>query len=149
MNKFDDMMCWLSAHNSDFAQVVAIDAAFDVFTRAWCVSELAQAHTMGMRQHLKLMNIRSLQENEEQLRKIRIENMQASRPQDVEEILARIPDKMLFNEKLQKLLFESLLPRWYDLDGREQFAVIGNVARWQTVINRRGSVGVTSYRQDS
>ena len=60
MNKFYDMMAYTFAHDPDFTQVVAIDAKFDLFTRAWCVSELAKAHTMGMKQQLKVLSVRAL-----------------------------------------------------------------------------------------
>ena len=35
---------YLSAQDSEFAQVIAVDAQFDLFTRAWCVSELEKAY---------------------------------------------------------------------------------------------------------
>merc|ERR1712048_701815 len=44
MNKFDDMMELLSATDSNFAQVIAVDASFELFSRAWCVAEIAAAH---------------------------------------------------------------------------------------------------------
>ena len=47
MNKFDDMMALLARENPDFAEVVAVDASLDLFGRAWCVAELAEAHRMG------------------------------------------------------------------------------------------------------
>merc|ERR1712176_1383250 len=40
MNKFSDMMAFISSTNSEFEQVVAIDPGFDLFSRAWCVDEL-------------------------------------------------------------------------------------------------------------
>ena len=56
MNKFDDMMALLARENPDFAEVVAVDASLDLFGRAWCVAELAEAHRMGMAQRLKMRN---------------------------------------------------------------------------------------------
>ena len=38
MNKFDDMMQLISAENQEFAQVIAIDASFVLFSRACCCS---------------------------------------------------------------------------------------------------------------
>merc|ERR1711974_174809 len=96
MNKFDKMMAYLSACDANFAQVIAVDAAFDLFTRAWCVSELAKAHAMGLKQHLKLLNVRSLVTHSKRLRALRIQNMKATRPEDVAEILAGIPNKKSF-----------------------------------------------------
>ena len=142
-------MAYLSAHDPNFAQVVAVDAEFDTFTRAWCVSELAKAHAMGMQQHLKLLNVRALERRAGRLRNLRIENMKATRPEDVAQILAGIPDKAAFNAKLQSLLFHTLLPQWRNLDAREQMAVIGRIARWQGLVNTRRSIGVCQYRQDA
>ena len=73
-----------------------------------------------MKQHLKLLNKRSLEEHAEQLHNLRIENMTASRPEDVVEILSGIPDKVEFNSQLQHLLFDTLIPNWHNLDAREQ-----------------------------
>merc|ERR1712187_638065 len=88
MNKFDEMMGYLSAHDKKFAQVVAVDAEINLFTRAWCVSELARAHATGMKQHLKLLNARALETHSERLRTLKIEEMQAARKEDTVEILA-------------------------------------------------------------
>jgi len=59
---------------------------------------------------------------------LRIENMKASRPEDIVEILAAIPDKVAFNDQLQALLFENLIPNWNNLDVQEQMVVIGRIA---------------------
>ena len=50
MNKFDPMMILLSAMGPDFSQVVAVDAEFVIFSRAWCVAEIVAAHEVGKRQ---------------------------------------------------------------------------------------------------
>ena len=80
MNKFDDMMKHIFLTNPSFSQVIAVDAEFDLFTRAWCVSEIAQASTMGMRQHLKLLNVRSLESNAKRLQTLRVESCQPGVP---------------------------------------------------------------------
>jgi len=147
MNKFHDMMGYLSAHNPSFSQVIAAGATFHLFTRAWCVSELAKADAAGMRQHLKVLNVRALQEHESRLRSLKIEDMQASRPEDIEEILAGIPDKELFNRNLQNLIFEKLLPTWHNLDAQDQSAIVGRVARWQAAAALLGD-SIYEYRQD-
>lgn len=49
-------MAYLFQQNPWFAQVVAVDAELTLFTRAWCVAELAQGQRMGMAQSLKLRN---------------------------------------------------------------------------------------------
>ena len=88
-----------------------------------------------MRQSLVIVNSETLEANAAFLRTIRTGNMRATRPQDVVEILARVPDKKLFNSNLQKLLFEDLIPQWSDLDAEQRFEAIGQVARWQQIAN--------------
>ena len=137
MNKFDHMMAYLVARDASFEQVVAVDADFNLFTRAWCVSELAKAFVTGMKQSLKLLNVRSLQKHKEALEGLRIENMQASRPEDIADILADIPDKALFNGFLQRMIFHSLIPNWSNLDALNQAVQIARVARWQGLAAKR------------
>ena len=77
-------------------------------------------YQMGMKQHLKMLNKRSLEEHARHLRSLRIESMTAYRPEDVVEILSAIPDKAEFNSQLRHLLFDTLIPNWNNLDAREQ-----------------------------
>ena len=119
------------ARDANFEQVIAVDAHYDLFTRAWCVSELAMAFGMGMKQNLKLLSVRSLHDHKETLQDLKIERMEASRPEDIVEILAAIPDKALFNAKLQSMIFQSIIPSWNNIDALEQAVSIGRVARWQ------------------
>ena len=52
-----------------------------------------------------------------------MENMKASRPEDVVEILANIPDKEVLDAKLQELIFNShlgLLAAWKNADALQQ-----------------------------
>jgi len=149
MNKFDDMMGLLAATDKDFAQVVAVDAAYGLFTRAWCVAELAEAHQMGMVQRLKVVSAGSITRNEGMLRSLQVENMQASRPEDVADILAKISDKAAFNEALQNLIFggNGLIANWRDLDGEQQVARMGQCLRWSDARARHGTAG--GMRQSS
>ena len=91
MNKFDDMMLHVAKQNPLHRHVVAVDSSFAVFERAWCVSEIYTANDIGLHQHLVIRSRDDLIENETLLRHLRIENMQASRQEDVEEILRRGP----------------------------------------------------------
>lgn len=134
MNKFKDMMSFLASTDIAFAQVVAVDKKYELFDRAWCVCELAQASEAGMTQRLKIADMMSLEANECQLRNLKVENMQASRREDVEEILAGIPDVPQFNQKLQRLIFDDtsgLISACRRQDTRKQMAHIGRLARWQ------------------
>ena len=148
MNKFDEMMALLCTTNKRFAQVIAVDAKFDLFTRAWCVSELAQADSMGMKQHLKRLNFRCLDENSDRLRQLRVENMQASRKEDIDEILNNILDVAAFNNNMQTLLFQKIIPQWQQLDARDQMARIGQIVRWQCLVSSRNTYGMYAQRQD-
>ena len=133
MNKFDDMMALLARENPDFAEVVAVDASLDVFGRAWCVAELAEAHRMGMAQSLKMRNKETLLRRQLTLQGLKVENMKASRPEDVEEILAKIPDKEAFNAKLQELIFDSnvgLVAAWKNADALQQMEEVSHLLKW-------------------
>jgi len=142
VNKFGEMMKLLAASDHDFEQVVAIDAGFSVFSRAWCIAELAVAHAVGMKQHLKLPSAQALEGQEHGLRSLRIEDMESSRPEDKGEILDSIPDKDAFNARLQRLLFEDLLPAWYDLNGLEQMERLARLLKRQdAVVGRQLFIG--------
>eukprot|EP00928_Gymnodinium_smaydae_P050579 TRINITY_DN34130_c0_g1_i1.p1 TRINITY_DN34130_c0_g1~~TRINITY_DN34130_c0_g1_i1.p1 ORF type:complete len:583 (-),score=89.14 TRINITY_DN34130_c0_g1_i1:397-2112(-) len=143
MNKFDDMMEYLAGTNSKFAQVIAVDASFELFGRAWCVAEVAAAHKMGLRQSLKVMSKRCVDDNSKQLQDLRIENMAASRPEDVQGILDKIPNVDEFNSKLQELIFEAFAD-WNSLDGRRQIEILGRLTRWQAWQNKLGTKEVGS-----
>jgi len=138
MNKFDDMMEFLSASEGGFSQVVAVDASFVLFSRAWCVAEIATAHKMGMRQWIKMVSSQVLNKHEPKLRELHIAEMEATRPQDKEEILAKIPDQVAFDQHLQKLLFSDLLDAWKRMD-IGQLGHVGHMLRWQEVAHRHGT----------
>lgn len=139
MNKFDDMMKYLSASNSNFAQVIAVDASFMLFSRAWCVAEIAAAHKMGMLQRMKVVSVASLNEHEPRLRVLRIEDMEATRKEDRDEILAKIPDTAAFDRHLQMLLFSDLLPAWRRMDVARKLGRVGHVIRWKQVAALQGT----------
>ena len=46
INKFDDMMSFL-ATTGGCRQVIAVDKSLDLFRRAWCVAEIAEAKTFA------------------------------------------------------------------------------------------------------
>ena len=56
MNKFDDMMSFLACRDPSFAEVVVVDTSLELFNRAWCMAELAEAQRMGMAQSLLVRN---------------------------------------------------------------------------------------------
>eukprot|EP00434_Breviolum_minutum_P024620 symbB.v1.2.021741.t1/scaffold1878.1/size97411/2 len=159
MNKFDDMMALLARENPDFAEVVAVDASLDLFGRAWCVAELAEAHRMGMAQSLKIRNKETLLRRQLTLQDLKVEQMKASRPEDVVEILAKIPDKEAFNAKLQELIFDSnvgLVAAWKNADALQQMEEVSHLLNSQTKLppapsrlTGRGTMGDGSDRNDN
>eukprot|EP00933_Yihiella_yeosuensis_P040133 TRINITY_DN3434_c3_g1_i1.p1 TRINITY_DN3434_c3_g1~~TRINITY_DN3434_c3_g1_i1.p1 ORF type:complete len:351 (-),score=68.57 TRINITY_DN3434_c3_g1_i1:239-1204(-) len=140
MNKFDDMIAFLAANDENFSQVVAVDTAFSLFTRAWCVAELAISYNMGMSQHVVVHSTKCLLERQESLRHLKVQDMKATRPEDAQEILAKIPDKDEFNSQLQMLIFETLLAKWSTLDVSQRLRRVGVTARWQKRAYERGMV---------
>ncbi|CAE8639125.1 unnamed protein product [Polarella glacialis] len=133
MNKFDSMMHWLAATDTSFYQVVAVDAGFELFGRAWCVAELAEAHSIGMCQQLKVVSAAALEENAHKLRDLKVQEMRASRQEDVDEILAKIPDHETFNQQLHDMIFYSVISGWTDLDEQQKLDKAAHIARWQLV----------------
>lgn len=127
------MMSYLAATDENFEQVCTIDVNFRLFSRAWCVSELSVANIQGIRQSLKIYSTGSLDQHAEELKKMKVENMNATRPEDKEDILAGIPDKKTFDEALQCLIFDDLIPSWKHFDDQEQLSRVGRRARWFTV----------------
>ena len=133
MNKFDDMMFHIARSNPRHRHVVAVDSSFVVFERAWCVSEIYTGSSLGLHQHLIIRSRDDLQGHDLKLRHLRIENMQASRQEDVDEILRKIQDVDGFNAKFQELLFDprdGLFSQVLRLDGMNQMERIGRFLRW-------------------
>mmetsp|Transcript_94271 Transcript_94271/g.250317 ORF Transcript_94271/g.250317 Transcript_94271/m.250317 type:complete len:348 (-) Transcript_94271:141-1184(-) len=133
MNKFDDMMCYLAATDQGFRQIIAVDRGFELFSRAWCIAELAAAHEMGMVQLLKVSSADNLDRQEQKLHNLKVREMKASRPEDVIEILNKIADKEEFDRRVQELLFGSIFANWRNLDTEEQLKHAGRMARWECV----------------
>jgi len=128
MNKFSDMIGFLAAMNDEFEHVIAVDAHMEVFTRAWVISEIAQSHQMGVHQHIKLRDSSVLDKYANQLRHLRVEHMQATRKEDVEEILSGIPDKDAFNRHLRDVIFNTqhgLLASWKGADAAQRMVQVG------------------------
>merc|ERR1712232_1445408 len=100
-----------------------------------------------MRQSMKVESLQSLDDHEQELRGFHIENMEATRPEDREEILRKIPDREAFDRRVQVLLFEDLLPSWRRMDVALQLHRVGLFVRWQGVAVARGSLRIYDPRQ--
>ncbi len=122
-------MAFLAATDEDFSQVVAIDRHFMLFSRAWCIAELAAAFDSGLCQHMKICCAANLDEHEDSMKGLRIQDMEASRPDDVKEILAKIPEPDAFNERLRSIILESLIPNWRCMDVEAKMRRFGRLAR--------------------
>lgn len=129
MNKFDNVMEFLSRTEPAFGQLVAVDADFRLFQRAWCVAELYAARRMRLPQRMRLLSERSLRQHQHELEDLRVEDMRASNPADKQMILGKISDLEAFNQEIQDMIFDEdgLLQAWRD--GFDMIAFLGEVAR--------------------
>merc|ERR1711879_586515 len=107
---------------------VAVDLDFRLFQRTWCIAELHKASVLGLSQFLRLPCQQSLNDRTHELQNLRVESMQASRPEDRRMILDRIRDKEAFDARMQRLIFsrEGLIQNWFY--GRAMFDLMGQVA---------------------
>jgi len=111
LNKFDDMMALLCHERPGFRQLIAVDQHFDLFTRAWCVAELVQAHRAEIPQSVRVLSSQVLDVNADdfgiyvKLATLTVKTCAASRIEDRDAILKRIPDLEEFDAQLQALIF--------------------------------------------
>ena len=135
VNKFDDMMHHL-ASTGVCRQVIAVDQSLDLFMRAWCVAEIAEARRLQMNQALKLASKATIMQRARTLENVDVENMQASSEADKELILHKIRDSTgigKFNQDLQTLIFDpnsGLLASWSAMDSYQQIGEVGRLIRW-------------------
>jgi len=132
VNKFDDMMYHL-ATTGKCRQVIAVDQSLDLFRRAWCVAEIAEARRLQMDQSLKLSSKATLQEGARTLQNLDVREMQASCERDKELILARIEDIDDFNAKVQALIWDpksGLVASWAAMDSLQQIGEAGRLIKW-------------------
>jgi len=122
MDKFDEMIGYLSVVVPAFSQVVAVDMNFTAFTRIWCIAELAEARKMDLQQFLLVHSDHALQKNLHKIEKLDVRDAQASVPEDKDRVLEKIDDKDSFNESVRQLLLDrnvGLLTRFlFDLHGQ-------------------------------
>jgi hypothetical protein len=110
MDKFDDMMRLLKEEEASigsFGQVIAVDRKFELFTRAWCVAEIAEAAKSRIPQFLKLASSESVDTNFDKIDELDVRKCKASRQEDKDHILWKIERSTtveLFNEELCRLI---------------------------------------------
>lgn len=142
INKFDDMM-YLLAMTGGCRQVIAVDKSLDLFRRAWCVAEIAEAKRLQMDQSLKLLSKTTLQERAGTLENLDVRDMRASSEKDKELILGKIEDVDDFNAKLQVLIFDpksGLVATWNAMDSLQQIGEVGRLIRWGLADGGSGKV---------
>ena len=69
-----------------------MDKSLDLFRRAWCVAEIADAKRLQMDQSLKLLSKATLQARARTLENLDVQDMRASSEKDKELILGKIED---------------------------------------------------------
>ena len=135
VNKFDDMMHHLVEAGS-CKQVIAVDESLDLFQRAWCVAEIAEAKRLQMNQALKVTSKATILQRAQSLANLDITNMRAACDADKKLILEKIENSMSikqFNAELRSLIFDpksGLLASWHAMDSAQQLAEVGRLVRW-------------------
>ena len=135
INKFDDMMYHL-ATTGGCRQVIAVDRSVDLFNRAWCVAEIAEAKQLEMNQALLLAGKTAIMKHVHTLENLDVRNMHASSDTDKRLILNKIENSMgidQFNTELQSLIFDpksGLLASWQSMDTLQQIGEVGRLIRW-------------------
>jgi hypothetical protein len=126
MNKFDAMMVFLH-RNHGLRHVIAADASFEMFSRAWVVAEMVKGREEGISQFLMAHSSKSIDLAYRDLRDLDVQQCRASREEDAEAILNSIHDIEAFNETLRHLVFshEGLLASW--MSGASRLAKIGRI----------------------
>ena len=132
INKFDDMMYHL-ATTGTCRQVIAVDKSLDLFHRAWCMAEIAEAKRLEMTQSLQLLSKATMQQRARTLEGLDVRDMSASCDKDKELILSKIEDIDEFNVELQGLIFDpksGLVTSWNAMDSSQQLGEVGRLIRW-------------------
>ena len=110
MDKFDDMIRLLKEKEAScgrFGQVIAVDRRFELFQRAWCVAEIAEASQSRIPPFLKAASSESIDTNFDKIEELDVRNCEASRQEDKDEILRKIERTTtveLFNEELHRII---------------------------------------------
>merc|ERR1719284_430292 len=126
MNKFDHMMGFIAHHQRGFRQVVAVDAKFELFWRAWCVAELVKGKELRIMQCMKLHSNEKLAKHWSKLENVKVQKCSASRPEDKQHILSMIPSFTAFNKDLRQLILGNI-QGW--VDATEQADHLGRIVR--------------------
>ena len=105
----------------------------ELFHRAWCVAEIAEAKRLDMTQSLQLLSKATMQQRARTLENLDVRSMEASSEKDKELILGKIEDVEEFNAELQALIFDpksGLVASWNAMDSLQQVGEVGRLIRW-------------------
>ena len=114
-------------------QIIAVDKSLEVFHRAWCMAEIAEAKRLDMTQSLQLLSKGTIQQRARTLENLDVRSMDASCEKDKELILGKIADIQEFNAELQALIFDpksGLVASWNAMDSLQQVGEVGRLIRW-------------------
>ena len=136
LNKFDDMMTFLSRKAPNFGQLIVIDERFDVLYRAWCVAEIVEANVLKIPARIKVYSQNTVDVHYDRLSLLDVRDCSASSQDDKDVILQKIVDVDAFNLKLQHLIFSSqgIFSQW--VDGKERSRQVGRIWRRSTCSSR-------------
>merc|ERR1712048_1006299 len=123
-----------------------------VFTRAWCIAEIAQANLSSIPQIIKTHSLRMVDAHYSSLSTLALQDCHASRPEDKDMILAKIEDIDAFNAHMQWVIFgmQGLFSKW--MDGQARAAIIGRIikrAKTREVTQRLAHVCINLDREDT
>ncbi|CAK8993775.1 Centrosomal protein of 76 kDa [Durusdinium trenchii] len=129
LNKFDDMIRFLSQTVSDFGHLIVVDQHFDVLFRAWCVAEIVEGNRLHIPAKIKVFSQNAVDCNYDRLSLLDVQQCSASSQDDKDFILRKIVDIQAFNLKLQQLVFSSEGLFSHLVDGTERSRVVGRILR--------------------
>lgn len=130
LNKFDDVMGLMTQDLDGIRHLVIGDREFKIFSRAWCVAELVESYMSDMPvdfcvQSPNFMNVLGDLDTYTKVVNVSVLDCHASRAEDREFILSKIPDTDRFNAQLQKIIFgqQGLLGQKFEGFGLVEAAV--------------------------
>ena len=97
MNKFDDMISLFKRENPGYMHVAAADEQLGLLSRIWVIAELAEVFQQSLPCRFLLYKT-DLTQVESRTTHLDVRAAKASRPEDVDMILAKIEDKDHFNQ---------------------------------------------------
>lgn len=130
LNKFDDVMARMTEDFGGIRHLVVSDREFKIFSRAWCVAELVEGFFSKLPvdlcvESMSFMNDLADMETYAKVANTSVVHCHASREEDKEYILSKIPNTGQFDAQLQKIVFghDGLLGQDFEGFGLSEAAV--------------------------